>query len=141
MTPAAFAAPELVRNWLLLLTFSEPLVTISTLRSCSSGDKKSKKHVFGRLNENAGAADLSPDTMINAVRLGPVVVAWVQLLVADHQLALKQMQLFNSGMAVGRIIGSRREPYQHADAAFFGICCELFAGDSRRHFLPFRFSR
>jgi len=39
--------------------------------------------------------------MINAVRLGPVVVAWVQLLVADHQLALKQMQLFNSGMAVG----------------------------------------
>ena len=105
------------------------------------GNKKSKNYVFGRRNENAGAAGLSPDTMINAVRLGPVVVAWVQLLVADHQLALKQMQLFNSGMAVGRIIGSRREPYQHADAAFFGICCELFAGDSRRHFLPFRFSR
>src|SRR5258707_12582660 len=114
MTPAAFAAPELVRNWLLLLTFSEPLVTISTLRSCSSGDKKSKKHVFGRLNENAGAADLSPDTMINADRLGPVVFTRVQLLVAGHQLAVEQMQLFNPGMAAGRVIGSPPEPYHHA---------------------------
>ena len=125
----------------LVLTSSWHLVKINILRSCSGGDKKSKKHVFGRCNENARAAGLSPDTMINAVRLGPVVVAWVQLLVADHQLALKQMQLFNSGMAVGRIIGSRREPYQHADAVFFRICCELFAGDSRRHFFPFRSSR
>src|SRR5258708_33718935 len=105
------------------------------------GNGKSKNYVFGRRNENAGAAGLSPDTMINAVRLGPVVVAWVQLLVADHQLAVKQMQLFNSGMAVGRIIGSRREPYPPAAAAFFGIWWEPFAGSSRRHFFPFRSSR
>src|SRR5260370_23728580 len=105
------------------------------------GNRKSKNYVFGRRNENAGAAGLSPDTMSNAVRLGPVVVAWAQLLVADHQLAVKQMQLFNSSMAVRRIIGSPREPYQHADAVFFGICCELFAGDSRRHFFPFRSTR
>src|SRR5713101_7965312 len=103
--------------------------------------KKSQKYVLGRREENAGAAGLSPDTMINAVELGPVVVAWVQLLVADHQLAVKQMQLFNSGMAVTRIVGSRREPYQHADAVFLRIGREQFAGDARRHFFPFRFSR
>jgi hypothetical protein len=53
---------------------------------------------------------------------------------------VKQMQLFNSGMAVRRILGSRCEAYQHADAVFFRIRCELFAEDSRRYFIRFRFS-
>src|SRR5260370_25145615 len=97
----------------------------------------SKNDVFGRRKANAGTAGLSPDTMINGVGLGPVVVAWVQLLFADHQLAVKQMQFFHSCMAVTRTVGSRREPYQHADAVFFGIGCELFAGDARCHFFPF----
>src|SRR6266404_9207461 len=101
----------------------------------------SKNHVFGRREENAGAAGLSPDTVINAVGLGPFVVARVQLLVADHQLSVKQMQFFDSGVAVTRIVGSRREPYQHADAVFLHIGREQFAGDARRHFFPFRFSR
>src|SRR5258708_28417996 len=39
MTPAAFAAPALARNWHLLLTFSQPLVRINSLRSCSRGDE------------------------------------------------------------------------------------------------------
>src|SRR5260370_39769635 len=87
--------------------------------AAGSGKKKAKKYVFGRREENAGAAGLSPDTMINAVGLGPVVVAWVQLLVADHQLAVKQMQLFNSGMAVTRIVGSRPRPDPPPYAVFF----------------------
>src|SRR5260370_10544960 len=99
----------------------------------------SKNDVFGRREENAGAAGLRPDTMINAVGLGPVVVAWVKLLVVNHQLAVKKMQFFNSGMAVRRIIGSRREPYHHAYTGFFGTCRKLFAGYARHHFFPFRF--
>src|SRR5260370_36543502 len=39
MTPPASAAPALVRNWHLLLTFSQPLVRIKTLRSCNRGDE------------------------------------------------------------------------------------------------------
>src|SRR5260370_17248255 len=77
------------------------------------GNGKSKNYVFGRRNENAGAAGLSPDTMINAVRLGPVLVAWVHLLLADHQLAVKQMQLFNSSMAVGGHTGFPADQYLH----------------------------
>src|SRR5258708_35510320 len=112
----------------LVLTSSWHMVKINILRSCSGGDKKSKKHVFGRCNENARAAGLRPDTMINAVGLGPVVVAWVKLLVVNHQLAVKKMQFFNSGMAVWRIIGSRCEPHQPAEAVVFGISRTLFDG-------------
>src|SRR5260370_1968388 len=102
------------------------------------GNGKSKNYVFGRRNENAGAAGLSPDTMINAVRLGPVVFAWVQLLVADHQLAVKQMQFFHSGMAVRGHTGFPADQYLHASAVFFGSCSRLLSGDCRRHFFPFR---
>ena len=63
--------------------------------------------------------------MIDAASLGPVVIAGIKLLVIDHQLAVKQMQFFHSGVAVRRIVGSRREPYQHADPVFYG---ETFDG-------------
>ncbi len=105
------------------------------------GNRKSKQCVFGRRNENAGAAGFAPYTMIDAVGIAPDVIAGIKLLVIDHQLAIKQMQLFHSGMAVRRIIGSRREPHQHADTVFFRIGGEQFAGDARRHFFPFWFSR
>ena len=51
----------------------------------------------------------------------------------------EQMQLFDSGMAMRRIVGSRREPHEHADAVFLRIRGEEFAGDARRHLFPFRF--
>src|SRR6266849_5961982 len=94
--------------------------------------QKSKKYVFDRRKENARAAGFAPYTIINGVGLGPVVIAGIKLLVVDHQLAVKQMQFFHSGMAVTRIVGSRREPYQHADAVSLHIGREQFAGDARR---------
>jgi hypothetical protein len=81
------------------------------------GNKKSRDYVFVRRKENARAAGFAPYAMIDAVSLGPVVIAGIKLLVIDHQLAVKQMQFFHSGVAVRRIVGSRRAPYQHADAA------------------------
>jgi hypothetical protein len=97
--------------------------------------------VFVRRNENARAAGFAPYTMIDAVGLGPDVVAGIKLLVIDHELAMEQMQFFNSGMAVLRIVRPRREPYQHADPVFLRIGREQLAGDARRHFFPFRLGR
>ena len=94
-------------------------------RGCTNvagrGNKKSKKYVFDRRQEYARAAGFAPYAMIDGVGLGPVVIAGIKLLVIDHQLAVKQMQLFYSGVAVTRIVGSRREPYQHANAIFLRI--------------------
>src|SRR5713226_9807911 len=91
-------------------------------RGCTNvagrGNKKSKKYVFDRRQEYARAAGFAPYAMIDGVGLGPVVIAGIKLLVIDHQLAVKQIQFFHSGMAMTRIVGSRREPYQHADAVF-----------------------
>ena len=105
------------------------------------GNNKSKNYVFVRRKENARAAGFAPYTMIDAVGLGPDVIAGKELLVVDHQLAVKQMQFFHSGVAVRRIVGTRHEPYQHTDAVFLRIGSEQFAGDARRRFFPFRFSR
>jgi hypothetical protein len=44
-------------------------------------------------------------TMIDGVELVPVVIARIELLVIDHQLAVKQMQFLHAGMAVTRIVG------------------------------------
>src|SRR5260370_41367915 len=94
-------------------------------RGCMSvarrGNKKSKKYVFDRRQEHARAAGFAPYTIIDGVGLGAVVIAGTKLLVIDHQLAVKQMQLFHSGVAVTRIVGSPREPYQHANAGCLPI--------------------
>ena len=90
-------------------------------------------------DQNACAAGLAPDTMIDAVGLRPEVVAGMKLRVVDDHLAVKQMQLLDVLMAVGRLVGSRREPHHHADAVLLRIGREQLAGDPRRHFFPFRF--
>ena len=74
---------------------------------------------------------LAPDPMIDAAGFGPAVVAGMKLPVVDDQLTVKQVQLFDPGMAVGRIVGSRREPHQHADAVLLRIGREQLAGDAR----------
>src|SRR5437870_37520 len=102
---------------------------------------RSAEDVFGRRDEDAGAAGLAPDATIDALRLGPAVVAGMELPLVDHQLAVQQMQLLDSGMAVGRIVGSRRQPYEHADAMVFRIRREQLDRDAGRHFFPFRFRR
>jgi CheY-like chemotaxis protein len=40
-------------------------------------DKRSKKEVVGRREQNACAAGLAPDTMIDGASFGPVVVAGI----------------------------------------------------------------
>src|SRR5258708_16809289 len=94
-------------------------------RGCTNvagrGNKKSKKYVFDRRQEYARAAGFAPYAMIDGVGPGPVVIAGIKLLVIDHQLALQQIKLFYSGVAVTPIVGSRAEPYQHANAIFLRI--------------------
>src|SRR4029453_6611159 len=102
-------------------------------------EPRSAKDVSGRGEEDARTAGLAPDTLIRGAGLPPVLVPRIELLVVDHQPAVQQIQLFDAGMTMGRILGSRREPYEHADAAFLGIRCEELAGDARRPFFPFRF--
>src|SRR5260370_28529222 len=115
--------------------------THGCMDAAGRGNKKSRKCVFGRRNENARAAGFAPYTMIDAVGFAPNVIAGIKLLVIDRQVAVKQMQLFHSSVAVRRIIGSLREPHQHADAVSLRVGREQFAGDARRHFFPLRFSR
>jgi len=70
---------------------------------------------------------------------GTVVVPRIELLVLDHQLAMKQIQLFNAGMPVRGIRDSWCEPYEHADSIVLRIRREQLAGDARRYLAPFRF--
>src|SRR4030095_3927043 len=101
----------------------------------------SAKNVSGRGEQNARTAGLAPDTLIGGARLRPVVVPRIEFLVVDRQLTMQQIQLFDSGMTMRRIFGSRLAPYEHADAVFLRIRGEEFAGDARRCLFPFRFSQ
>ena len=67
--------------------------------------QRSENHVFDRRKQNARATGIAPDTMIDATSLCPHIVAGIELLLVDHELALKQIQLFDADMAVGRIVG------------------------------------
>src|SRR5260370_34692409 len=96
------------------------------------GNEKSKKYVFDRCKEYARAAGFAPYPIINGVGLGPVVIAGIKLLVIDHQLAVKQIQFFHSGMTVTRVVGSRRAPSQHADAGFLRLGRAQLPGECRR---------
>src|SRR5262249_20228061 len=99
----------------------------------------SEQSVAKRGDQDADAAGLAPDPMIDGASVGPVVVARVQLPVADHQLTVKQMKLLDSCMAVGRILGAGRQTHQHADAVLLRIRRQELAGDARRRLFPFRF--
>src|SRR5207245_3171194 len=65
--------------------------------------RRSAKYVSGRGEENACAAGLAPDTLIGRAGLRPIVISGIEFLVVDHQLAVKQIQLFDYGVAVRRI--------------------------------------
>src|SRR5260370_39634182 len=77
--------------------------THGCMDAAGRGNKKSRKCVFGRRNENARAAGFAPYKVIDAVGLAPNVIAGEKLLIIDHQLAVKRMQLFHSIMAERRI--------------------------------------
>jgi len=52
---------------------------------------------------------------IDCLGFSPIVIPGIKLLAVDHQLAMEQVQLFDPGMAVGRILGAGCEAYQHTD--------------------------
>src|SRR5260370_31276744 len=85
-----------------------------TVKAAGRTNKKSEKYVFGRCKKNARAAGFTPYTMIGAVGVGPDVIAGIKLLVIDHQLAVKQIQVFRSGMAARRELRSPPAPSHHA---------------------------
>src|SRR4029450_4079532 len=102
-------------------------------------EARSAKDVSARGEEDARTAGLAPHTLIDGPGLPPGGGPGIELLVVDHRVAVQQIQLFDAGMTMGRILGSRREPYEHADAAFLGIRCEELAGDAGPPFFPSRF--
>ena len=99
--------------------------------------KQSAKDVSRGGKENARTAGLAPDTLIRGAGVRPVIVPRIEFLIVDNQLAVQQIQLFDSVMTMRRIAGSGREPYEHADAVFLRIRCQEFAEYARRRFFPF----
>src|SRR5687767_11186505 len=83
--------------------------------------ERSENRVVDGRDQDACAAGLAPDTIIDGVGLGTVVIAGIERAVVDHQLAVKQMQLLESGMPVARIFGTERESHQHADAILLRV--------------------
>jgi hypothetical protein len=74
------------------ISFPNPVAVGSNpMHVAGRGYKKSKNYIFVRRKENARAAGFTPYAMIDAVGLGPVVIAGIKLLVIDHQLAVKQI--------------------------------------------------
>ena len=59
-----------------------------------SATKRSEKGVVQRREQDARAADLAPDTTIDATGLGPEAVTGIELLVVDGQLTVKEVQFF-----------------------------------------------
>ena len=99
--------------------------------------RESKDHVPDRRNKNTRAAGFGPHTMIYGISLGPNVIAGIQLLGINHQFTVKQMQFFQSRMAMRRVFSSWRKPDQHADAAFLLIGREQLARNAGRRLFPF----
>ena len=80
-----------------------------------------------RREQNARAASLAEDAVIDGIGLGPDVIAGIKFFIVDHQLAVKQMQLFDTCMAMGRVVRSWREPHKHRNAARLRIDGKQFA--------------
>lgn len=121
--------------------FCPPASRSVTQDSEGRHDTKSAKDVPGGGEENTRAAGLAPDMLIAGAGQSPVVIPRMECFVVDHQLAVKQIQFFDSGMAMRRIRSPRCEPYKHADTVFLCVRRKQVAGDARRHFFPFRFKR
>src|SRR5262247_1748020 len=97
------------------------------------------QHVSGGRDQNAGTASLAPDTLIGSPGLCTVVVAGAELLVLNPELPVKQVQLFDSRMAMGRIGDTGREPHEHADAILLRVRRQQLVVEAWRRLLPFLF--
>jgi hypothetical protein len=76
--------------------------------------------------------------MVARARLAAVVVPGVELAFVDPELAVEKVQLLDPGVGVRRIARARREAHEHAHLMRFLVRGEQLAGNSRRHFFPFR---
>jgi hypothetical protein len=112
------------------------LVSIGALFSNSG---KLEDFVFRRSQENAGAAALAPNSVIDGPRLATDVVAGIKRLLVDPELAMKQMQFLGPRVAVRRIIGSRSKAHEHARPAPLMVHCKDLDKYARSDFLPFVF--
>jgi len=68
--------------------------------------------------------------MIDAAGFSLAVVAGINLLSSTISSTVEACTALHPGMAVGRIVGSRREPHHHADAVLLCIGREQLAGDA-----------
>jgi hypothetical protein len=90
-------------------------------------DGQLQYYVSCRREQDTCAARLTPDAVIDTPGLGPDEIAGLKLFVVDHQLAVKQMQLFDTCMAMGRVVRSWGEPHKHRNAARLRIDGNQFA--------------
>jgi hypothetical protein len=74
--------------------------------------------------------------MVHAAGFGTDEIAGVKLLIVNHQLAVEQVQLFDTSMNMWRIIGSWLKPHEHRDETRLRIDREHFAEYAIRYFLP-----
>ena len=79
-------------------------------------------------DENAGAAGLAPHSLVARASLCPVVVSGVEFPVVDPQLAVEEMQLFDTGMRMRWVTRAGREAHQHADPVPFRVGRERIVG-------------
>ena len=96
------------------------------------------QHVFGAGEEKTGATRLAPDAVVARSSRTAVVVAWNELALVDPQLAVEEMQLFDTGMRMRRVTRTGREAHQHADPVPFRVGREQLALDPGRDLFPFR---
>src|SRR5205814_10531435 len=83
-------------------------------------------------------ARLAPDALVARSRRTVIVVAREELLLVDPQFAVEKMQLFDTGMGMRRVAGTRREAHQHADPVPFRVGRQQLAFDPGRDLFPFR---
>src|ERR1700751_5069203 len=98
----------------------------------------SAQNVFSAGDEDAGAACLTPDTLVAVSRRPVIVVPREQLAIVDPQLSVEEMQLFCAGMVMRRVTGAGREAYQHADPVPLRVGRQQLAFDPGRDLFPFR---
>src|SRR5262252_8598264 len=93
------------------------------------------QNVAMRRDEQAGAAGFAPYALVAGTRLGPVVVAGLELAVVDPEVTIEEMQLLEPCVDVRRIFDAGLETHQHRDAISIAVRREELVRESGRRFL------
>ena len=108
------------------------------IRSTRTRARASAKGIVDTGDKNAGAACLAPDALVAGSRRTVSVIARQELALVDPQLAVEEMQFFDTGMGMRRITRARRQAHQHADSVPFAIGRQQLALDAGCDLLPIR---